>query len=177
MHLVGKMSTIANLEPLHVINIDKKVFDEACDFSCHLYSNVTSSSLNVLRAHLFASRKQDIHSLPPTEDTFKFHDLRSLAQFSLYRQASLCNPNLLPPEHYGRHLENGAFIPVMKTLPAKPTTGKLYFCKCKASPYCQRSCSCQKLPVGCVIACPCNGNPNKCGLLNTYDDDADEGDQ
>ena len=177
MQLIGKMSSIANFEPVYMINIEKKVFDEACDFSCHLYSNVISSSLNVLWAHLFASRKQDIHTLPPTEDTFKFHDLRSLAQFSLYRRASLCNPNLLPPEHYGRHLENGAFIPVMKTLPAKPTTAKLHFRKCKATPYCQRNCSCRKLPGGCIIAFPCNGNPNKCGMRIAYDDDADEADQ
>ena len=173
---VGKMSTLANFEPVDVADIDEKVFGEARDFFCHLYSTVTSSSLNVLRAHLFASHKQDIRSLPPTEDAFKFHVLRSLAQFSLYRQASLCNPTLLPPERYGRRLENGALVPVMKTLPAKPTTAKLHFCRCKATPYCQRNCSCRKLPGGCIIACPCNGNPDKCGLRITYND-ADDDDQ
>ena len=177
MQLIGKMSSIANFEPVYMINIEKKVFDEACDFSCHLYSNVISSSLNVLWAHLFAFHKQDICSPLPTEDAFKLHVLRSLAQFSLYRQSSLCNPNLLPPENYGRRLENGAFIPLMKTLLAKPTTAKLQFCKYKATPYCQRICSWRKLPGRCIIACPCNGNPDKCGLRITYDDDADDDDQ
>ena len=142
IQLVGKMSTLANFEPVDVTDIDEKVFDEIRDYFCHLYSTVTSPSLIVLRAHLFASHKQNIHSLPPTEDAFKFHVLWSLAQFSLYRQASLCNPTLLPPKHYGRRLENGALILVMETLPAKPTTAKLHFCKCKATPYCQRNCSC-----------------------------------
>ena len=174
IQLVGKMTTLANFEPVDVTDIDEKVFDEARDYFCHLYSTVTSPSVNVIRAHLFASRKQDIRSLPPTGDTFKFHVLRSLAQFSLYRQASLCNPTLLPPEHYGRRLENGALIPVMQTLPAKPTTAKLYFCKCKVTPYCQRNCSCRKLPGRCIIACPCNGDPDKCGLRITYDNDTDE---
>ena len=155
-------------------DIDEKVFDEARDYFCHLYSTVTSRSLNVLRAHLFASRKKDICSLPPTEDAFKFHVLQSLAHFSLYRQACLCNPTLLPPEHYGRRLENGALIPFMKTLPAKPTTAKLHFCKCKATPYCQRNCSCRKLPGRYIIACPCNGDPDKCGLRITYDNDTDD---
>ena len=174
IQLVGKMSTLANFEPVDVTDIDEKVFDEARDYFCHLYSTVTSLSLNVLRAYLFASHKQDIRSLPPTEDAFKFHVLRSLAQFSLYRQASLCNPTLLPPEHYGRRLENGPLIPVMKTLPAKPTTAKLHFCKRKATPYCRRNCLCRKLSGRCIIACPCNGDPDKCELQITYDNDTDD---
>ena len=66
---VGKMSTLANFEPVDVADIDEKVFGEARDFFCHLYSTVTSSSLNVLRAHLFASHKQDIRSLPCTPES------------------------------------------------------------------------------------------------------------
>ena len=173
---IGKMVTFANFEPVDVSDVDEKIFDEAREFFCRLYSAVSSSSLNELRAHLFASSKQDIRSLPPTEDAFRFHVLRSLAQFSLYKQACLSNPTLLPPEHYGRQLENGALVPVMKSLPAKPKTAKLHFCKCKSTPLCQRNCPCRKLPSGCIIACPCNGKPDICGLRITYDDNDDDAD-
>ena len=57
---IGKMVTFANFEPVDVSDVDEKVFDEARGFFCRLYSAVSSSSLNELRAHLFASSKQDI---------------------------------------------------------------------------------------------------------------------
>ena len=49
--------------------------------------------------------------------------MRSLLQFSLYRQASECNPVLLPPVEYGRKLDNdGILVPVMMLKESKPAT-------------------------------------------------------
>ncbi|KAG1672870.1 hypothetical protein GQR58_015794 [Nymphon striatum] len=119
-----------------------------------------------------------LRSLPPTEDAFHFHVLRSLCQISLYKQASLSNPVLLPPKQYGRIVDGDRLIPVMKSKPSKPSAAKLKYCKCKKKPNCLRNCPCAKAAVPCIIACACNGDREKCGRLLTdhYDDDNDDDD-
>ncbi|KAG1684642.1 hypothetical protein GQR58_009358 [Nymphon striatum] len=153
------------------------VITEARTFFCDLYGKPGSwISLDKLRAHLFESKKLDLRSLPPTEDAFHFHVLRSLCQISLYKQASLSNPVLLPPEEYGRIVYGDRLIPVMKSNPSKPSAAKLKYCKCKKKPNCLRNCPCAKAAVPCIIACACNGDREKCGRLLTdhYDDDDDD---
>ncbi|KAG1663251.1 hypothetical protein GQR58_020488 [Nymphon striatum] len=140
---------------------------EARSFFCDLYGNPGYLSLDKLRAHLFASRKLDLRSLPPTEDAFHFHVLRNLCQICLYKQASFSNPVLLPPEEYGRIVDGDRLIPVMKSKPSKPSAAKLKYCKCKKKPNCLRNCPCAKAAVPCIIACACNGDREKCGRLLT----------
>ncbi|KAG1691210.1 hypothetical protein GQR58_007482 [Nymphon striatum] len=135
-----------------------QVITEARSFFCDLYGKPGYLSLDKLRAHLFASRKLDLRSLPPTEDAFHFHVLRSLCQISLYKQASLSNPVLLPPEEYGKIEDGDRLIPVMKNKPSKPSAAKLKYCKCKKKPNCLRNCPCAKAAVPCIIACACNGD-------------------
>ncbi|KAG1664654.1 hypothetical protein GQR58_019710 [Nymphon striatum] len=156
-----------------------QVITEARSFFCDLYGKPGYLSLDKLRAHLFASSKLDLRSLPPTEDAFHFHVLRSLCQICLYKQASLSNPVLLPPEEYGRIVDGDRLIPVMKSKPSKPSAAKLKYCKCKKKPNCLRNCPCAKAAVPCIIACACNGDREKCGWLLTdhYDDDDDDDDE
>ncbi|KAG1652598.1 hypothetical protein GQR58_026208 [Nymphon striatum] len=153
-----------------------QVITEARSFFCDLYGKPGYLSLDKLRAHLFASSKLDLRSLPPTEDAFHFHVLRSLCQICLYTQASLSNPVLLPPEEYGRIVDGDRLIPVMKSKPSKPSAAKLKYCKCKKKPNCLRNCPCAKAAVPCIIACACNGDREKCGrlLADHYDDDDDD---
>ncbi|KAG1659213.1 Spectrin beta chain [Nymphon striatum] len=96
-----------------------QVITEARSFFCDLYGKPGYLSLDKLRAHLFASSKLDLRSLPPTEDAFHFHVLRSLCQICLYKQASFSNPVLLPPEEYGRivDVEGTKQLPVNVTHP------------------------------------------------------------
>ncbi|KAG1649605.1 hypothetical protein GQR58_028853 [Nymphon striatum] len=155
-----------------------QVITEARSFLCDLYGKPGYLSLDKLSAHLLASSKLDLRSLPPTEDAFHFHVLRSLCQISLYKQASLSNPVLLPPEEYGRIVDGDRLIPVMKSKPSKPSAAKLKYCKCKKKPNCLRNCPCAKAAVPCIIACACNGDREKGGRLLTdnYDDDDDDDD-
>ncbi|KAG1699858.1 hypothetical protein GQR58_005446 [Nymphon striatum] len=124
-----------------------QVITEARSFFYDLYGKPGYLSLDKLRAHLFVSRKLDLRSLPPTEDAFHFHVLRSLCQISLYMQASLSNPVLLPPEDYGRIVDGDMLIPVMKSKPSKLSAAKLKYCKCKKKPNCLRNCPCAKAAV------------------------------
>ena len=84
--------------------------------------------------------------------------LISLSQINLYKQATLCNPILLPLEKYGRYVENDRLLPIMKENPSKPAIAKLTFCKRKKSPRCLKNCSCAKAGVDCILACMCNGD-------------------
>ncbi|KAG1704021.1 hypothetical protein GQR58_004102 [Nymphon striatum] len=156
-----------------------QVITEARSFFCDVYGKPGYLSLDKLRAPLFASSKLDLPSLPPTEDAFHFHVLRSLCQICLHKQASLSNPVLLPPEEYGRIVDGDRLIPVMKSKPSKPSAAKLKYCKCKKKPNCLRNCPCAKAAVPCIIACACNGDREKCGgrLLTDHCDDDDDDDE
>lgn len=147
---------------------------EAREFFCTLYGRPGFSSLDKLRAHLFASSKRDLRSLPPTEDAFRLHLLRSLCQFNLYKQAFLTNPSLLNPVDYGRHMDDGILLPTMMTKPSKPTSAKLAFCKCKKDPKCMINCPCSKASIPCIIACSCSGEPEKCARITHDTSDTDD---
>ena len=150
---------------------NNEIVSEARSFFCDLYGRTDYASLDKLRAHLFASSRRDLRTLPPTEDSFRFHVLRSLSQISLYKQATLCNPILLPLEKYGRYVEKDRLLPIMKEKPSKPAIAKLTFCKCKKSPHCLKNCSCAKAGVDCILACMCNGDEENCGRLMELEDD------
>ena len=154
-------------------HVSSTVFDEARDFFCRLYRKPEYSfSLDSLRAHLFTSTKRDLRLLPPTEDAFHQHVLRSLCQFSLYKEAAKSNPCLLSPLKFGRKLDQkGALVPVMMTKESKMAAAKLLFCKCKKG--CLQKCSCAKNGTACIIACSCNGHHLKCGRL---EEDSEEDD-
>ncbi|KAG1686677.1 hypothetical protein GQR58_008639 [Nymphon striatum] len=165
---VDKHSTLSNcIRHKSGPSAHDQVITEARSFFCDLYGNPGYLSLDKLRAHLFASRKLDLRSLPPTEDAFHFHVLRNRCQICLYKQASFSNPVFLPPEEYGRIVDGDRLIPVMKSKPSKPSAAKLKYCKCKKKPNCLRNCPCAKAAVPCIIACACNGDREKCGRLLT----------
>lgn len=84
-----------------------------------MYGNAGFSLLNSLRAHLFASSKEDLHSFPPTENAFHFEALRSLRKIILHKQTHLRNPSLLAPEEYGSVIVDDRAIPIMTTKPSK----------------------------------------------------------
>ncbi|KAG1698140.1 Importin-9 [Nymphon striatum] len=142
---VDKHSTLSNcIRHKSGPSAHDQVITEARSFFCDLYGNPGYLSLDKLRAHLFASRKLDLRSLPPTEDAFHFHVLRNRCQICLYKQASFSNPVFLPPEEYGRIVDGDRLIPVMKSKPSKPSAAKLKYCKCKKKPNCLRNCPCAK---------------------------------
>ncbi|KAG1680227.1 putative RNA polymerase II subunit B1 CTD phosphatase rpap2 [Nymphon striatum] len=145
-----------------------QVITEARSFFCDLYGKPGYLSLDKLRAHLFASSKLDLRSLPPTEDAFHFHVLRSLCQICLYKQASLSNPVLLPPEEYGRIVDGDRLIPVMKSKPSKPSAAKLKYCKCKKKPNCLRNCPCAKVNWFPVVILPHVDITTDCGNIKDY---------
>lgn len=112
--------------------LNDKLFGETRDVWCYLYGKPEYSSLDRLCGNLFASSKQELRSLPPTEDSFHFHVPRSVCQISLYKQANVCNPSLLSPELDGRYMDsNGRLITVINWKFSKPAAAKLKFCKCK----------------------------------------------
>ena len=127
---IGEMPALFNAK-ISDFATKEHVMDEARIFFCELYGKPGYSSLDKLRAHLFASSKLDLRSRSLTEDAFHFHVLRSLYQLNLYKQASLSNPELLQPEHYGRSEKNERLVPVMMNKPPKPATAKLSYSKCK----------------------------------------------
>ena len=139
-------------------------------------------SLDMLRAHLFATTSNDLRYLPPTEDAFKQHVLRAFMQISISKSSHLSNPSYPNPTSLGRVIINGKLAPVLMCKPAKPSVvkHKTVSCNCKQG-RCLRRCKCAKFKVSCVscaISCLCGGSPSQCGraekCLPIQDNSSDE---
>ena len=77
-------------------------------------------NLDELRAYLFVTRKGDLRSLPPTEDAFRLHVLRSLYQIAVWKQASETDPQLPNPCKFGREVKAGILLAIPMAKSAKP---------------------------------------------------------
>ena len=93
----------------------------------------TFASLAELHAHLFISRgkSKDLRGMPPTDDVFKQHLLRSLLATHVQKKVHVTIPVLTPAPTFGwkvdvTHLES---ISVM-FLPFPELTRSLTSCRC-----------------------------------------------
>jgi hypothetical protein len=148
------------------IDLTSEVLDASRHFFVALYDRREfAGNLDVLRAHLFASRKGDLRSLPPTENAFRQHVLRSLHQLVVSKRAHISQPVYPDATIFGIQLVDGKLIPTMLTKEALPQAVKLAkYCKCKTG-RCLKGCICARAKVKCAIACLCTGDPQKCGRI------------
>ena len=79
----------------HLTNFGDKNFNVTVDVIVHdrsfigtLYGKPSVIPLDILHEHIFANNKGDIRKLPPTKNSFHFHQLRSLYQLAFFEQAA-----------------------------------------------------------------------------------------
>ena len=136
-------------------------------------SHEFNGDLNALRAHMFASAKGDMRTLPPTENAFHFHVLRSLHQMALCKRAQETDPDLPNPLTHGRKLHEGTLVPILMDKEPRPNlTKEKKYCGCSKS-RCRRGCICARANVKCVIACRCAGDPRLCWRVSEHSDESD----
>ena len=105
---------------------DLHVAEDVMDAARHLFKSLYERSnfggfLDALRAHLFTHTKgRGIRCLPPTEDAFRLHVLRSFQQMAVVKQAHLSEPVILASTDYERELMNGKLVAKMMLKPPKP---------------------------------------------------------
>jgi len=127
-------------------------------------------SLTSMRAHMFMRNKtRDLRCLPPTEDAFQMHLLRTLIATIEQKQAHVSEPQIPSPELFGWKKEEGQYTPICMTKSSYPeVANNLSTCNCSKS-RCSRNCSCKKLKVSCCTACKCQGKPEKCDRVPNLD--------
>ncbi|GBP36965.1 hypothetical protein EVAR_96958_1 [Eumeta japonica] len=93
----------------------------------------------------------NLSSLPPTQDTARFHTFR------VYHQVQSWLGNYNDPEDWGWKKCGKLLMPVQNSKPpAPPELLKLIFCKCKGN--CGAMCGCQKAGMKCSAVCfHCSG--------------------
>ena len=128
-------------------------------------------NLNSLRLRLFTekainNRKTvEIHTLPPTSASAKFHCLRARLQIGDWIGESKQDPCC-----WGWKLDNGLFVPVRTDMPPAPSElMAIIRGKCKTN-YDSKRCSCRKHGLECSIACKeCKGSSCLNSLQNELD--------
>ena len=147
----------------------EEAIEEACYFFKCMYGRPDfAGSLDMLRAHLFATSDSDLRFLPPTTDAFRQHVLRTLMQVLVSKSSHLSNPAYPDPTKFGRHIVNGRLVPVLMHKSAKPVAAqKVVGCKCKQG-RCLRGCGCTNRNGPCTVSCLCGGDPSRCGRAEKY---------
>ena len=146
-------------EPEEQLNMSDDIIHSARLYFLALYGNAEfPGNLNNLRAHLFATTKGDLRCLPPTENAFELHVLRSLHQIAISKSAHNPSPAYPSAAMFGRKVVNGKLVPIMITKLPKPTELQdPKYCRCKKSKCRTRRCFCVKEDIRCVIECKCAG--------------------
>ena len=85
-----------------------------------LYGKPSIISLDILHGYIFANNKGDIRTLPPTEDSFHSHLLRSLYQLAIFKQDAKNSMTLPDVTHFGRAVINNKLIPILMSKSPKP---------------------------------------------------------
>lgn len=96
-------------------NISRSVRESCTRFIGSLYGKAGCDSLNVLRCEK-AAKKVTPRKLPPTEDSFEQHVLRTACQLMMWRQADRLLLEMPDPIFFGYFKEtDGSLCPVMMT--------------------------------------------------------------
>jgi hypothetical protein len=178
---IGKGAALKKVRSCEVLQNDISHFQECIhqeQVTCvgeriivALYGGSSVDNLNSLRLRLFTekainNRKTvEIHTLPPTSASAKFHCLRARLQIGDWIGESKQYPCC-----WGWKLDNGLFVPVRTDMPPAPSElMAIIRCKCKTNCDSKR-CSCRKHGLECSIACKeCKGSSCSNSLQNELD--------
>jgi hypothetical protein len=123
LHMVKDLPHLAEYGIDNDLKITEDVKSDARKYVSSLYCKDSQfCSLNMLRQHLFAKSWSDLRSLPPTEDAFHLHLLRSLYEIALYKRAYCCELDLPPVTDFECKLQNVVLALIMMSKHAEPST-------------------------------------------------------
>ena len=173
-----------SLRDLGTDQIISRSVREACTgFVGSLYGRTGCNSMNALRCEE-AAKKVTPRKLPPTEDSFQQHVLRTLYQLLIWRQANSLFQVLPDPIYFGYFKDlDGSLRPVMMTQsPAAPELLNDLVCQCTNNS-CNSNCTCLNNNQPCTSACSCEAKlpgdesdhlcTNSLTLSALYEDDSD----
>lgn len=150
----SKFQELATLGSRHGISTNERA--SATRFVGSLYGNSNCRSLNSLRcekAQSGASPKK----LPPTDNSFSSHLLRTWGQLLVWREATVANPVACDIMHAGFEFKitTNSLEPIMMTQSAAaPELLNDLVCECTVSG-CNEDCTCAINLQPCTAACVC----------------------
>ena len=126
-----------------------------------LYGKSCCTCLNSLRVEMSQKRKKLlVKKLPPTDDSFKLHVLRTIFQLHTWNTALCPIQENLDPLEYGFSLDtstNQMHPTLMGQSPAAPELLNDLVCSC-SSGQCHILCCCLENDQPCTKACECEGS-------------------
>ena len=125
-------------------------------FVGEMYGKQNCTSLNAVRAHK-ASRKVSSKRLPPTNDAFHLHMLRTLYQLMIWKHANISMQHMPDAQAFGYVMDkNQLLMPQMMGQSAvAPELINELICECEDD--CDDNCQCQQHGQPCTAACECGG--------------------
>lgn len=115
------------------------------------------SSLNELRFHLATTTDKPASQLPPTEDAYEQHALRSLYQVTIWCQSHIAKPNIISPEGHGWQVDsvNGLQPTFYKNESAPMEVRDVTHLYCTDKTCQSQKCQCWQAGLECIESCSC----------------------
>lgn len=158
-------------------DVDAAVLVGAERFVCRIYGS-TQTEVNECRYHLFCSRNQHSHSLPPCQDALTKHTQRANYQAAIWRNALVADGQVPNPDGHGWLVnEDSISVDWMSLSPAPEALLDLIVCGCTGQCI-TRHCSCHRNSLSCTDACQCGdacSNPFNISQ-SSESEDSDDGD-
>ena len=136
-------------------------------FICKMYGVPEVDTCNKARVKLFCIGRAH-ETLPTASDATKFHIMRAHYQRSVWNQAHLPCPDLLPVTEMGWMHLDGKVVPRLLSLPPIPKSYRdIISCGCTNGCVTQH-CSCRTIRTECIEMCACKIRADVC--RNIHDD-------
>ena len=131
---------------------------DAKAFFCQLYNHGTDGvDIDEERAAAFRKVRNNLDSLPPTNDALRLHIRRANFQCMIWKKAKEPRPSLSSPEGNGWFYKEGVLKPkLMNQEEVSALCLQLAFCGCLSGNSCiSRRCNCVRMSFGCSKGFKC----------------------
>ena len=133
--------------------VSQALNETAMSFVSRLYSDNSTSDVDVVRMNVFCQKTRDAQRIPPTSDAVRQHLKRSVYQASIWTMAHQQMMPVENPVNHGWVVKDGTLVPVWVTLPLAKDIFQLDV-KCACTAVCS-VCKCKKAKLKCTRLCKC----------------------
>ena len=166
------LHTIGDADTETAVDLSRELVTSLYDqkgkaLACH-------SDLNKLRVKLCNRKDSSLVRLPPCEEAFRQHVLRSSFQTKIWMTSCIAKPPIGSPLSHGWKEGKVGLEFVLFEGPMSSDFLQDLICVCKGRSVCSKECVCFTQNLSCTELCSCQGNEACCNGFTRFQETPDE---